>query len=82
MTTDRWVNSPEYLSEYDRDASPMADPSGVVHAARTWRAGDVIRRHADCGIEHGPRGSTLTPVVASRDVTCMTCIVYGARMNP
>lgn len=81
MTTDRGVNAPAHLSTYDRLTWPMTDPQGIVHAGRTWRAGDVIRHHANCGVEHGPRGSTLTPLLAGRDVTCMTCIVRGARMN-
>lgn len=78
---DGWTHDPEHLSQYDERASPAVDRAGVTHAVRTWRSGPAearhVRRHAECGAEHGPQGLALTPIPADRDVTCMACIAEG-----
>ncbi len=79
MPTDRWVNAPEYLSERESTSLVMLDADDMAHEVRGWRAGGVVQYFADCGLAHDARGTPLALAGGSQDVTCMTCIVRGAR---
>lgn len=81
MTTDRWVNWPEYLSERDSTSLVLLDAHGVAHEVRGWRSAGIVRYFADCGLPHDIRGSPLRPAGDAQAVTCMTCIVHGARVG-